>query len=89
MNQANRGRCRKAKQFSLAERLFNIVLDNGYPLTAYAEAQYIVACWNNRGDKNEIRDLLSASRTIKLQELLHHAPELEAVVGDVRDESGV
>lgn len=70
----------RAKQFSGAERLFRICLNERPNLTSYSEALYLVTCWENRHSKNEIRDLLHEFKRVTPQHLLRLAPELIAAL---------
>lgn len=66
----------RAKQFLVAERLFRVLLAKRRTLNAYGEAQYLLSCWENRRNKNEIVDRLDASQKLTPQNLKRFAPEL-------------
>ncbi len=70
----------KAKQFSVAERLFRVLLDKRRNLNAYGEAQYLLSCWKNRRDKDEIVDWLDRSKKLTPKALKRFASELVDVV---------
>jgi len=76
-----------AKQFASAERLFRILLNGHHTLTPYAEALYLLTCWENRHDREEIRDLLHASQGLTLQHFQQFAPELTPVVEEIRSDT--
>lgn len=72
-----------AKQFVKAERLFRIVLDEQREgMTEYSKALYLLACWNNRRNKDEIRDLLHGFQNLTLPQVSKFAPELTDVLGE-------
>jgi hypothetical protein len=63
-----------------AERLFRkIMKDNAGP-TAYGEALFLLACWKNRQNRQEIVDLLASFKDLTPETLLRFAPELAAVI---------
>lgn len=71
----------ETKQFNHAERLLRIRLEAGHPLTSYGQSQYLLACWENRHDKEEIQALLQQSGGIPADKLKLWAPALsEALV---------
>ena len=74
----------KAKQFPVAERLFRVLLEKRRTVTAYGEANYLLSCWENRGNKDEIVDWLDASKRLTPKKLKRFAPELIDVVKDER-----
>ena len=74
----------RAKQFRVAECLFRILIEEQRTLTTYAEALYLLTCWENRGDKSEICDLLHVSKVLTAKKLVEFIPELTTVVRDDR-----
>lgn len=72
----------KAKYFIEAERWFGIVLnEDPGGMTDYSKALYLLACWNNRRNKNEIHALLNMFRDLPIRQVLKFAPELQIVLG--------
>lgn len=72
-----------ARQFVDAERLFRIVLEERREgMTTYSKALYLLACWNNRRNKDEIRELLFGFQPVALQHILKFAPELTEALGE-------
>ena len=51
-------------------------------MTAYGEAQYLLSCWENRCDKDEIIEKLNVSQKLTLQNLKRFTPKLIEVVKD-------
>lgn len=76
----------RAKQFPVAERLFRILQEKGRTMTAYGEAQYLLSCWQNRRNKDEILNWLDASQRLTPQNLKRFAPDLIDVVKDDRSD---
>lgn len=71
----------ETKQFHHAERLFRIRLEAGCALTSYGQSQYLLACWENRHDKDEIGALQQQFSGIPADKLKLWAPALsEALV---------
>ncbi len=68
-----------AEQFLVAERLFRLLEGKGRTLNAYGQARYLLSCWQNRRDKNELIQRLGASQVLTRSRLKQFAPEL----GDV------
>lgn len=70
-----------ARQFVKAEGYFRMVLaERPQGMTAYSKSLYLLACWHNRGSRDEIRDLLSGFQHFTLQDVLKFAPELAEVL---------
>jgi len=55
-------------------------------MTAYGEAQYLLSCWQNRRNKDEILNWLDASQRLTPQNLKRFAPDLIDVVKDDRSD---
>jgi len=70
----------KAKRFPAAERFFCVLLNKRRTLNAYGEAQYLLSCWENRRNKDEIVDWLDRSKKLTPKALKRFAPELVDVV---------
>lgn len=72
-----------AQQFMDAEWLFRIFLEERPDdMTAYSQALYLLACWNNRRNKAEIRELFSRFQPVALQSILKFAPGLTQAMGE-------
>ncbi len=71
-----------AKQFTIAEHLFRILLDGHSAFTPYAEALYLLACWENRHDRNEVRALLQNSQSQTSKFIHQYAPVLVPIAGE-------
>jgi hypothetical protein len=71
------------RQFAGAERLFRIRLSRGGTLTPFAEALYLLTCWENRHDMVEISDLLRASKGLSREKLQQFVPDLTPVIEDI------
>ena len=63
-----------ARRFPSAERVFGIVADGGHALTSYGKALQILACWENRRDRDEVRRLCERAG-LTPQQLERYAPE--------------
>jgi hypothetical protein len=70
----------RVKQFSIAEQLFHVLLDRDRTLNAYGEALFLLSCWKNRHNKNEILNQLTACKKITPEKLKKFAPELIDIV---------
>jgi len=70
----------KAGRFPAAERLFRILQDRGRTMTDYGEALFLLSCWRNGRSKDEIIRMLSRSKKISPEYLVHIAPEMADVV---------
>ena len=66
--------------FPAAERLFRIRWDWGRMPTAYGEALYLLSCWRNRGDKDEIIRLRDQCTRLSPEDLKRFAPEVAEVL---------
>jgi hypothetical protein len=66
----------ETKQFDHAERLFRARLDERRALTSYGQSQYVLACWENRHDTEEIKTLLQQFGGIPSDKLKQWAPAL-------------
>jgi hypothetical protein len=69
-----------AEQFVAAERLFRPHWHGGRGLNAWCAADYLLTCWRNRHDGEEVRRLLQESESLTAERLAELAPELAEVV---------
>ena len=70
--------------FPAAERLFRIRWEWRRMPTAYGEALFLLSCWRNRGDRDEIVRLLDQCTRLTPEDLKEFAPEIADIVGDFR-----
>ena len=70
----------RAGLFPAAERLFRIRRDRGRMPTAYGEALFLLSCWRNRGDRDEIIRLHSQCTRLSPEDLKEFAPEIADLV---------
>ncbi len=74
----------KAGRFPAAERLFRIQRDRGRTLNEYCEALFLLSCWRNRHNRDEIICLLDESHSLTAEYLIEVAPEMADVVREER-----
>lgn len=70
----------RAGLYAPAERFFRVRLDYGMRLNAYCEAHYLLACWGNRHDREEVRALFDASAQLTAEKVARFVPELSHVL---------
>jgi tetratricopeptide (TPR) repeat protein len=78
----------KAGRYAAAERLFRILRDRERTITAYGEALFLVSCWQNRHNKEEVLVLLDQSKRLRPEDLREFAPEIVDVVREERPGCG-
>lgn len=72
----------RVKHFRAAERAFRMLVSEGYTITAYGQALYVLSCWENRHDRSEVRELLRECKGITPKTLEKFTPQLIDVLGD-------
>jgi hypothetical protein len=70
----------KANEFNTAEQLFRRHLKEKPFPTPYGEALFLLSCWENRHNKDEIQDALNSSAYLTYQDLQKFTPSLAAVL---------
>jgi pentatricopeptide repeat protein len=70
----------KAKEYGAAEQLFRRMLKEKPIPTPYGEALFLLACWENRHNIDEIRNALNSSAFLTYQDLQKFTPSLAAVL---------
>ena len=67
-------------RFRAAERLFRVQWNRGRALNEYCAAVFLLSCWRNRHNRDEIICLLDESQSLTVEYLIGVAPEMADVV---------
>lgn len=78
--------CAAAGRYATAERFFHIQRDRfgARSLSAYGESMFLLSCWHNRYDKEEVTKLFEQSKHVDLEQIERFAPVVASVVKWVR-----
>jgi hypothetical protein len=75
-------------RFPAAERLFRVQWNRGRTLNEFCAALFLLSCWRNRHNRDEIICLLDESQSLTPEYLMEVAPEMADVVRGERSERG-
>jgi hypothetical protein len=70
--------------FPAAERLFRGQWNRGQTLNEYCAALFLLSCWRNRHNRDEIIGLLNESHSLTAEYLIEVAPEMGDAIGKGR-----
>lgn len=68
---------------SQAEALFRKYIQQADLPTSYGQALFLLSCWKNRHDRQEIKNLLNSFKELTTERLLKFAPELVALADEI------
>jgi hypothetical protein len=71
---------------SQAEVLFRKIIQQGDLPTSYGQALFLLSCWKNRHDRQEIKELLTTFKRLTPEKLLKFAPEIAVLADEMHTE---